>query len=379
MADELIYDVAIVGGGLAGLSLSIQLAKKGYKIVLLEKEEYPFRRVCGEYISLESWDFLEGLGVDLRPLGVSSIKKLQVSTVKGKLLEQDLPLGGFGISRFLLDATLASIAVEAGVVLMEHARVNRIEYLNDGFIIGTTNHFIKAKVAMGCYGKRSNLDIKWKRPFTRRKKGKLNNYVGAKYHVRCNFPEDTIALHNFSNGYCGISKIEKDEYCLCYLTAASNLKKSGNDFKKLEQTILSENPHLKKILDKCERLWDAPVTISQISFSKKTQVEDHVLMAGDAAGMITPLCGNGMSMAFHASKIAAKEIDDFLKGIIPRKKMEDNYIHNWKKNFAGRLWIGRVIQRMFRSEWLTGLLIGLGKTFPSLIRMLIKKTHGKAF
>ena len=35
------YDVVIVGGGLAGLALSIQLAKKGYKIVVLEKEQYP--------------------------------------------------------------------------------------------------------------------------------------------------------------------------------------------------------------------------------------------------------------------------------------------------------------------------------------------------
>src|SRR5690348_16955457 len=105
LADELIYDIAIVGGGLAGLALSIQIARKGYKVIVLEKEEYPFRRVCGEYISLESWDFLLGLGVDLPSLDVASIKKLQVSSVKGKLLEQELPLGGFGISRYLLDAT----------------------------------------------------------------------------------------------------------------------------------------------------------------------------------------------------------------------------------------------------------------------------------
>ncbi|HZG25248.1 MAG TPA: FAD-dependent oxidoreductase, partial [Chitinophagaceae bacterium] len=46
------YDVAIVGGGLAGLSLSIQMAKQGYSTILFEKEQYPFHRVCGEYISL---------------------------------------------------------------------------------------------------------------------------------------------------------------------------------------------------------------------------------------------------------------------------------------------------------------------------------------
>ncbi len=49
-----------------------------------------------------------------------------------------------------------------------------------------------------------------------------------------------------------------------------------------------------------------PVTISQISFEKKSQVENHVLMLGDAAGMITPLCGNGMSMAFIPQRLLFK-------------------------------------------------------------------------
>jgi flavin-dependent dehydrogenase len=51
MQDVTKYDVAIIGGGLAGLSLSIQLAKKNYSVVLFEKEKYPFHKVCGEYIS----------------------------------------------------------------------------------------------------------------------------------------------------------------------------------------------------------------------------------------------------------------------------------------------------------------------------------------
>ncbi|HZZ75876.1 MAG TPA: FAD-dependent oxidoreductase, partial [Puia sp.] len=50
------YDVAIVGGGLAGLSLAILLARESYRVCLFEKEAYPFHKVCGEYISMESWD-----------------------------------------------------------------------------------------------------------------------------------------------------------------------------------------------------------------------------------------------------------------------------------------------------------------------------------
>ena len=379
MQDDITYDLAIVGGGLAGLALSIQIAKGGHKVVLFEKEQYPFHRVCGEYISLESWNFLESLGVDLRSLNISYIKKLQVSDIKGRSFEQPLPLGGFGISRYKLDHVLAGIAKEAGVALYEETRVNDIRFLNDVFTIETSKGDLKAKVLVASYGKRSNLDVKWKRPFILARKNKLNNYIGVKYHVRYDFPGDLIALHNFRKGYCGISKVEDDRYCLCYLTNADNLKNSGNDIKNMEQTILSANPHLKEIFEGSEMLMSEPVIISQISFDKKSLVEDHVLMVGDAAGMITPLCGNGMSMALHASKIAAEQVNDFLQGTISRESLEKNYADNWNKLFAARLRAGRMLQRLFDNQWLTTFMIKLGRLFPGLIRTLIKQTHGKSF
>jgi flavin-dependent dehydrogenase len=208
LQDDITYDLAIVGGGLAGLSLSIQMAKAGYRVILFEKEQYPFHRVCGEYISLESWDFLQRLGIDLRALNVTHIKRLQVSDTKGVLFEQPLPLGGFGISRYKLDHELAQIANQTGVIILEHTRVNDIRFSRELFTIESTKGNFTAKVAAGSFGKRSSLDVKWKRPFIVAKKNKLNNYIGVKYHIRYDFPDDLIALHNFKNGYCGISKVE---------------------------------------------------------------------------------------------------------------------------------------------------------------------------
>jgi len=379
LQENITYDLAIVGGGLAGLSLSIQIAKAGYKVILFEKEQYPFHRVCGEYISYESWNFLQSLGLDLKALHVTDIKRLQVSDIKGNLLEQQLPLGGFGISRYTLDYELAQIAKSGNVMLLEGSRVNDIQFANDEFFIDSSKGNFKAKLAVGSFGKRSNLDIKWKRNFAMAKNNKLNNYIGVKYHIRYDFPDDLIALHNFRKGYCGISKVEGDKYCLCYLTTADNLQNSHNDIATMEQDILSVNPHLKKIFGECGKLWKEPVTISQISFDKKNLVEDHILMVGDAAGMITPLCGNGMSMALHAAKIAAEQVQYFLSGSISRDEMEKNYITQWNKLFANRLKMGRGLQRLFYNPSLTNLTIRIGKTFPGLINTLIKKTHGSSF
>src|SRR5438552_19062920 len=115
----------------------------------------------------------------------------------------------------------------------------------------------------------------------------------------------------------------------------------------MKKEIMCQNPHLQKIFNEAEILYRSPITISQISFAKKSQVEDHVLMIGDAAGMITPLCGNGMSMAFQSASICYQCIDLFLKDRINREEMEKHYTDEWKKHFSKRLKNGRRLQKLF--------------------------------
>jgi flavin-dependent dehydrogenase len=374
-----IYDVAIVGGGLAGLCLSVQLAREGHRVIVFEKEKYPFHKVCGEYISFECWNFLEETGVPLSDWKLPHIRELMVSSPSGKTIKRRLPLGGFGISRYKLDAFLAGLARNAGVLIMEETKVDNVWFSDAHFHVQHGTEMYKARLVCGTFGKRSNLDIKLKRGFIRRKPGKLNNYIAVKYHIRTDFPPDLIALHNFANGYCGISQVEDEKYCLCYLTTAQNLQQCDNSIAQLEQTILRRNPYLDIIFANSSFLFSTPVTIAQVSFDKKTQLEHHMLMTGDAAGMIAPLCGNGMSMAMHGSKIAFRQIHPFLQGKISRYEMEQAYQNNWNDTFNKRLKAGRLIQGLFGREWATNYFIRALQPFPSIVDRLIKQTHGEPF
>jgi menaquinone-9 beta-reductase len=374
-----LYDIGIVGGGLAGLSLAIQSAKSGYSVVLFEKETYPFHKVCGEYISLESWPFLEKLGVPLKDLSLPIIDTLKVSSPNGNFLQQKLPQGGFGISRYTLDNLLKEIALKNGVTIIENTKVEDVVFEDDEFNILVNNEVTTCKVCCGSFGKRSNLAIKWKRNFSLQKANKLNNYIGIKYHAKLNFPVNEIALHNFKDGYCGVSKIENDLYCICYLTTANNLKKCNGDVALMQQTILQQNPFLNQLFKSASFVYDKPLTIAQISFSQKTQIQNHILCIGDAAGMITPLCGNGMSMALHGSKIAFEQIDIFLANKISRTVMETEYSKVWQQHFSSRLKVGRLIQQFFGKKWVTNSFISILKHFPKLVSTLIKRTHGKPF
>lgn len=373
------YDVIITGGGLAGLALSIQLVRAGYRVALFEKETYPYHKVCGEYISLESWNFLEELGLPLSDWNLPIIRRLLLSSPNGQSLEQELPLGGFGISRYKIDAALASIARSAGVDLYESVKVTDIVFEKSQFCVQTSTGTFYSTVACGTFGKRSNLDVKWQRTFIRKRSTRLNNYVGVKYHVKGEFPADLIGLHHFKNGYCGVSRIEDDSCCLCYMTTAENLRICGNSIPEMEKKILWQNPYLEQLFSSVKPLFGQPVTISQISFERRTQVERHVLFIGDAAGMAPPLSGNGMSMALHGSKIAFNCINAFMQGQLARYEMEQEYSDLWNRQFGRRLWMGRVLQRWFSSESRTNLLLSLLKPFPKLVSFLIRQTHGQPF
>ncbi|WP_298301451.1 FAD-dependent monooxygenase [Hydrotalea sp.] len=374
------FDVAIIGGGLGGLTLAIQCANAGYSVALFEKEQYPFHKVCGEYVSNESKPFLTQLGIPLEEWNLPVIQQLLITDVKGKAYPFALDLGGFGISRYLLDNALYELAVQKNAQVFCQTKVLNVTYLNNYFEVAAINTNVSAKVVVGSFGKRSNFDVQWKRIHPLNAKStSVKNFVGVKYHIRYPFPSNQIALHNFKNGYCGISMIEDRKCCLCYLTTADNLRNNENRIDVMQEKVLFKNPALKKIFTEADFLYTSPQVIAQVSFAPKTQIQNHVLMIGDAAGLITPLCGNGMSMAMHAGKLVFGAIDSFLKGTINRMEMEQQYAANWKHHFQYRLWIGRKVQTLMGDEWLTSLSLNVLYRLSFLAKQVIASTHGQPF
>jgi len=367
--------VTVIGGGLAGLLTSIQLVRKNIPVQLFEKKRYPFHRVCGEYISNETVPFLKSLNLYPEALKPSQIKRLQLTSVNGKSVVMQLDLGGFGISRYAFDNWLCQKAIREGVEVNQNMEVKKIDFKKNEFTLHTNKEAFVSDVVIGAYGKRSRLDINMNRSFINKK----SPYVGIKYHLKIEHPDDLIALHNFKDGYCGISNVENGVSNLCYLSHRDNLKNSGS-INALEEQILYRNPFLKTIFRNAEFVFTPPETINEISFQTKRPVENHVLMAGDAAGMITPLCGNGMAMAIHTSKILSNLIVPFCKNeFSSREKLESVYAREWHQQFATRLRIGRQLQNLFGSTFASNLAVGVARNFKPLANYLVSKSHGKPF
>ena len=366
-------EVIIIGGGLAGLIAAIHLSKRYFSVTVIEKNEFPKHKVCGEYISNEVLPYMKWLDIKIADLKPTDITKLKFSIANGKSITSDLPMGGFGISRYELDFYLYKKAIENGCKIIKD-EVQNIVFNNNLFEVATTNGFnLKSKIVLGAFGKRSNLDLLLNRDFIQKK----SPWLAVKAHYSGEFDADFVGLHNFNGGYCGVSKVENEIINICYLVRYNSFKKYKNiaDF---QEMVLKKNPHLKQVLENSKLLFEKPLTISQISFEKKLPVENHILMIGDTAGLIHPLCGNGMAMAIHSAKIASDLVEKYLSNKIKsRLELEKKYTKKWTFNFKSRLKMGRVLAKLLLQPKLSNVLLRILIIFPFVLKFIIKKTHGK--
>ncbi len=368
-----LYQVVIIGGGLAGLCSALHLSLAGIKVLLIEKNDYPKHKVCGEYVSNEVLPYLGWLGFDPLEFGAQKIEYLNLSTVKGRKLEVKLPLGGFGLSRYCFDWELAKKCLEAGTEIQKET-VTDVEFIDPHFTVKTqAGGEISTEFVIGSFGKRSKLDIALKRPFIQNS----SSYLAVKAHYKAEFPNDLVELHNFEGGYCGLSKVETQNVNVCYITTYRSFKKykNINDF---QEKVLEQNEYLKSIFQSSEMVFDKALSISQISFDKKNPIENHIIMSGDSAGMIHPLAGNGMSMAIRSAQMASVLLLGFFSGeISTRRELEEQYASRWKREFSTRLMAGRIISKSFQWGLFSELLLLFFKKNPFILKRIIRKTHGK--
>lgn len=368
-------DILIIGGGLAGLTAGIHLSRHPLRVLLIEKQKYSHHKVCGEYVSNEVLPYLQHLGVCVEELQPSHLQHFLLSTVEGKTISCDLPLGGFGVSRYVLDHHLYRKALEAGVEIVQDEVVD-VQFENDGFTVITSEERIyTANLVVGAYGKRSNLDKQLQRKFIQKK----SPWLGVKAHYQAEFPPDLVALHTFRGGYCGLSQVEGGVVNACYLAHYKSFKKYKNT-DSYQQHILFQNPFLKDFFSQARPLFDKPLAISQISFSQKKSVEKHMLMCGDTAGLIHPLCGNGMAMAIHSAKIISELVIQYYQDKIEnREVLEKQYSMAWNHAFKKRLFAGRVVQSVLQQPVLPSVLLKGLQLYPQLLPQIVKQTHGKPF
>ena len=364
-------EVIVIGAGLAGLTAAIELARSGRQVIVFDRQRLPRHKVCGEYLSREVVPYLSGCGIHLED--AAQIDRMVISSRGGRTLSCDLPLGGIGISRHALDYRLLQAAAAHGVRFVWEAVIS-VTHVQDLFRVASKKGTFVARMVIGSWGKRSNLDRILNRSFFKRP----SSWMAIKMHYRAKYPSDQVGLYSFDGGYGGLSVNETGAVNFCYLIRTEKFRETPN-LASCTQKLLDEHPVLGEVLQSAEPLMEEALSISNISFEKKERVHGHMLLSGDAARVIHPLCGNGMAMAIRSGQLQGELIRDFLEGRFPRGRaaMERAYDQAWMREFGNRLRMGARLQDLLLRSW--GLEAGLRVAAVSsgLHRYAIRQTHGE--
>jgi flavin-dependent dehydrogenase len=358
-------DLVIVGGGLAGLTLAILCARKEMKVTVLEKSTYPRQKVCGEYISKESLPLLEHLGISVKALSLPEIDTFILTSHHGMQSSCHLNPGGIGISRFKLDHLLAETAKNEGVEIYENTRVTEIKFNKGIYQTETqTGKYFESRLCVGSYGRISGLQSATSQD--------ARYFVGVKYHTTEGPEKNKIEIHNFPGGYCGISAVEEDRYCLCYLAKAEMLKPFKGNIHEFEKEVLYKNKILKKRFESGQK--SERIVTSQLTFGVSEDELPYPLI-GDANGFIPPLTGNGMSLAFRGACNLYQAIikNNTIESIQKESKI---YTSGYLKSRINK---GKILQNLLLNEnpyFNKGLMFGLTH-IPGLLPFMTRQAVGE--
>jgi flavin-dependent dehydrogenase len=375
-------DVAIIGGGLAGCSAAIQLARLGHQVTLFEAQSYPHHKVCGEFLSPECGVLLDELGLSaaLQAVKPASIHRVSITAPNGTVWRSELPGAGIGISRYALDKLLAERARTCGVDVRVSTTVTDVQGdLNKGFKVSARGingqETLRAKSVIGAQGKRSTLDRKLQRGFFKQPQP----FIGLKAHFRGSMPAGELHLYPFQGGYCGMSAIENGLINVCLLVRQETFQAASQPFPASVDHFIAwmcqQNPALGQWIKGAEPVYDSWLSISQIPFVSKQVVVNDIFMAGDAAGLIAPVAGDGMGMALQAGQMTSHLLDQYLCGQLSAAELRDHYQALWWRTFGFRLRLSRVLQAfMLRPNWLTPGLMFMNAV-PAFGRLLVMHTR----
>ncbi len=269
--------ITIVGGGIAGLSLANALQLRNVPVTVYEKLSYPKHRVCGEFLSGVSSETLESLGVLPLLEGASSIEKVDWFIEAKQIISTSLPSQAWGLSRYTLDQRLAEQFTSHGGTL--HTGTRKAYKPQEGHVC--------------CRGKK------------RHGSSRQPEWLGLSIHLK-DVEIDSLEMHSGAAGYIGICPVENDRHNLTGLFKRNPLIKSKG-MELIRQYCLANKLHrLVARIENATPVDDSFAAIAGFSFGSLS--EPSTLALGDAAHLIPPFVGNGMSMAFESAAIAAQHL-----------------------------------------------------------------------
>ncbi|MEC0201259.1 FAD-dependent oxidoreductase [Paenibacillus lautus] len=369
-------DVIIIGAGVAGTSCALQLAKQGHRTMLLDRQSFPRHKTCGEFMSPETQEMLDYLGVHLMGEEVkpSSMDHAKIVMSHGGEINAPLPGQATGISRYELDRLLHENAVNAGAEIVTGTTVTDIQKLGDHRYVvearqGNEAVRYEARAVIGAYG-------------TKRPRGVASVeayrdetvYVGVKSHYSGITIPARVELYFCEGGYVGISPIENGMVNAAALLTLKSVQGSGKSVPEILRAASRTNRRLAERMAEGEPVSGTQVSIAPLRLSHTPHPWSEYPHIGDAMLMLPPLCGDGMSVALRSSWLCSGWTHKYLNGELNFEQWRDQYTLEANHTFTELLRRARRIQNLAFAKT-NRFYPGIARMIPGLASYIVKATR----
>ncbi|HEY0722400.1 MAG TPA: NAD(P)/FAD-dependent oxidoreductase [Pyrinomonadaceae bacterium] len=360
------FDVIIAGGGPAGSSAAIRLARNGIRVLLAEQKKFPRAKLCGEFISPECERHFENLGVAdaIKISNPTPITETVFYSARGHHVT--IPSSWFGrpaalgLSRAVMDHVLLQRARECGVTVLEGTTIT--EPILDGqdvrgVKLKTNNHDEEyfAPLTLDATG-RAHILTRKLQTGEPKSKAKL---IAFKVHLRnTRVAPNACEIYFYPEGYGGLSSVENDISNLCFIISAEQVKRHHSNPELVVRDMVMKNQRAAYTLEHAqpESEW---LSASWERFGRQQPSPANGLLAiGDSAAFIDPFTGSGMLMAFESGELAAEVIVRHRDKLATRELCA-NYAAEYAQKFDSRLRICGWLRRLAFRPRLAGLGIAI--------------------
>ena len=369
-------DVAIVGAGPAGALAATILARAGLTVRLFDRARFPRHKLCGDTLNPGALDVLRRHAALETVIARSTPIHGMVLTGPGGVRvtgEYGGGIAGRSIPRHVFDQWLVQEAVTAGARFEDGVMI-RDAVMSDGrvggvFATGANGQLLKhpAKIVIAADGRRSSLAIA--RQLTEQPQRPRRWAIGG-YFTNVGGMTSLGEMHVRRGHYIGVAPLPGGVTNACLVlphrrgdAPLSNPGEALHHVLRSDRELRARFAHAQPI--------EPPVMLGPMAVDARAAGEPGLLLAGDAAGFIDPMTGDGMRFAFMGGELAAGVAREVLAGVLPVEHAHVELADRRRRAFNAKWRFNRALRSLVSSPSSVSAAAMTARLLPSMFARMI--------
>ncbi|MBU0492199.1 MAG: geranylgeranyl reductase family protein [Chloroflexi bacterium] len=353
-------DILIVGAGPAGAAAAYFAARAGARVLLADRARFPRDKVCGDGVSSVALPVLDRMGLgNWVPAGRFVEPRVilicapngQFATTRPAM--QDGSSCGYTIPRRVLDEAVFQQAVSAGVRPLEGTRVIGRTGQEDGYhrlaakqngrdLALAARLIIAADGAAGGFTR--SLGLLRRKPEMVACRAYYEDVAGDPDRLDIYYDRTVMP------GYVWVFPESDGRANVGLGTYIQRVKQDSIDLAAALERFIAGNPLIRERLGAARRVTPIQGYPLRARIDSTMPVSDGVLVAGEAAGLVSPLTGEGIGPALESGELAARHALLALEiGDVSALALAP-YARELERRWAGEHRTARVIRAFLRHQ-----------------------------